>query len=181
MKIMARRRQTHSGRRLSWARLNSTSRRSITEQRTICLPCLILFDMEGAVQSRSPLRRRRRSSRKRAAIPETLRQGDGTMEKSGEIHEEAAQGGGLKCPRRLDRVYPNKSGARYCGNPAHGGAVNDLGQSRTIRLRLLPDHSRPEFVVFFLKYMKFSVKKRHRRNANSLGICSCRMIRCCLK
>ena len=56
-----------------------------------------------------------------------------------------------------------------------------LGQHRTIRLRHLPDKMCPDLVTFSCNTQSIPAKKCRYQNPFSLGICSCRIMRCCLK
>ena len=56
-----------------------------------------------------------------------------------------------------------------------------LRQHRTIRLRHLPEKPRPDFVTFSCNTQSIPAKKCHHQNSVFLGICSCRIMRYCLK
>ena len=56
----------------------------------------------------------------------------------------------------------------------------DFRQYRTIRLRHLPDKTRPDFVIFSCNTQSIPAKKCLYQNPFSLGICSCRIMRYCL-
>ena len=54
-----------------------------------------------------------------------------------------------------------------------------LWQHRTIRLRHLPENPRPDFVTFSCNTQSIPAKNCLHQNVDFLGICSCRIMRCC--
>ena len=58
---------------------------------------------------------------------------------------------------------------------------SSLRQHRTIRLRHLPENPRPDFVTFSCNTQSIPAKNCLHQNVDFLGICSCRIMRCCLK